>query len=526
MNILKTKRRGYSLATLTLALAGQAAVADPVSWVAGNGAWETAANWSTGLLPTTDDFVDIQYTGSVTSSAADNFAKEFLNKSALSVSAGKLAVTGTIDTFGALSVQTGAALAAGRIYVQSGGGLNVAGLGANVTVTEGVFNSGAWTMAAGGTLVAESFDNFNSLSLTSGGRASANSMINHGGAGVSISDVDSALVVHGNLTNDGSITVTDQGLLDTHSVDNNLLIRVTHGSQTAESIINRGQGSVLQISGSNAQLTVSGAVSNGNQDGAAQIEVSAGANAHINSLINDGTVEVNGADLTGVDLDNHSGTVTVNTANVDLTGRLMNSAMLTIDASSAVHTAEFQQTAGHTDITGGTLGASNEFGVQIAGGEFRGHGTIDGKLVLSGSGLLSLDDTPSTDSIGHFDVMAGLALLGGTFVADLAGSAAGAYDLLDVQGAATLGGTLKVALLDGYNPILGDAFDIILANSISGAFGTILLPALSDGLTFTTINGGTFFRLQVTAVPVPAPVLLLGGALSVLGYYARRRRTA
>ena len=65
--------------------------------------------------------------------------------------------------------------------------------------------------------------------------------------------------------------------------------------------------------------------------------------------------------------------------------------------------------------------------------------------------------------------------------------------------------------------MLGDAFDIILADSITGAFGTVLLPTLGDGLEFTTFNGGGFFRLQVAAVPLPAPALLLGGALAVLG---------
>ena len=526
MNISKERRLGYGLATLTLALAAQTSVAAPVSWVVGNGAWETAANWSTGSLPSAGDFVDIQHPGGVTSSAANNFAKEFVNKSALSVTAGKLAVTGTIDTFGALAVQSGAVLDAGRIYVQNGGGLDVSGVAATVNVTEGVFSSGNWTMAAGATLGAESFDNFNSFDLTSGSRATANSMINHGSAGVSISDANSALTIHGNLTNDGAIFVTDQGLLDTHSMDNNALVRVTHGTQTAESIINRGQGSVLQIRGANAQLTVSGAVTNGNHDGAGQIEVSEGANAHINNLINDGTVDVSDAHLTGEDLNNRSGAVAVNTATVGLTGRLMNSALLTIDGTSVVHTAAFQQTAGYTSITGGTLSASDDFGVQIAGGEFRGHGTIDGKLVLSGTGLLSLDNIPSADSIAHFDVMAGLELLGGTFVADLAGTAFADHDVLNVRGAATLGGTLRVALLDGYNPTLGDGFDIILADSISGAFGAMLLPSLSDGLKFTAINGGTFFRLQVAAVPLPAPLVLLGGALSVLGYCARRRRTA
>ena len=526
MNSSKAMRVGYSLAVVTMLLAGQVVLADPLSWVAGDGAWEHATNWSGGALPTAGDFVDIQHTGSVTSSAADNLAKEFVNKSALSVAAGKLAVTGTLDTFGVVSVHAGAALDAGRIYVQSGGGLDVSGIGANVNVTEGVFSSGDWTMALGAALGAESFDNFNSLVLTSGARATANSMINHRGSGVSISDANSSLTIHGNLTNDGTVFVSDQGLLDTHSVRNNATIRVTEGSQTAESIFNRGQGSYLQIRGANAHLTVSNVVTNGNEDGVGRIEVVEGANAHINNLINDGAVDVNNGHLTGDDLDNRVGAVVARAAAVDLTGRLLNSAVLDIDATSVVRTAEFQQSGGYTSIKGGTLGASSDFGVQIAAGEFRGHGTIDGKLVLSGTGLLAVDDIPFFDSVSHFDVMAGLELLGGTFVADLAGTALGGYDVLNVQGATILGGTLKVALLDGFKPMLGDAFDIILADSIAGAFGTIVLPTLSDGLKFTTLNGGTFFRLQVAAVPLPAPALLLGGALGVLGYTGRRRRAA
>lgn len=115
------------------------------------------------------------------------------------------------------------------------------------------------------------------------------------------------------------------------------LVRVMDGTQAAESIVNRGQGSLLQIRGANAQLTVSGAVTNGNHDGAGQIEVSEGANAHINNLINDGTVDVSDAHLTGEGLNNRSGAVAVNTATVGLSGRLMNSALLTIDATSVVH---------------------------------------------------------------------------------------------------------------------------------------------------------------------------------------------
>ena len=533
MNSSNAMRVGYSLAVVTMLLAGQVVLADPLSWVAGDGAWEHATNWSGGALPTAGDFVDIQHTGSVTSSAADNLAKEFVNKSALGVAAGKLAVTGTIDTFGVVSVQGGAILDAGRITIESGGGFAVIGGGssANVHVTEGVFNYGIWQMTGAAALGAESFDNFNSIGIAGGATASANSMINHLSADVSIKDAGSSLRIHGNLTNDGAVFVDDQGQFDTHSIQNNALIRVTNGTQTTESIINRGLGSQLQIRGVSAQLDVSDFLTNADLDGGSMLEVSDGARAHIEHLVNAGSVTIDGGHLSGRDLENRGG-LDVAGGSAELTGRVLNGALLSIDATSSLSAERFQQTALNlgtlvqTYLRGGSLGASGDFGVQVAVGELRGHGTIDGKLTLTGSGLLAPDESEVSDMTGRLDVKAGLELLGGSFAVDLGGTSPSDYDLLDVDGAATLGGTLKVVLLDGFKPILGDAFDIILADSIGGAFGNILLPTLSDGLKFTTLNGGTFFRLQVASVPLPAPALLLGGALGVLGYTARRRRAA
>jgi hypothetical protein len=209
-------------------------------------------------------------------------------------------------------------------------------------------------------------------------------------------------------------------------------------------------------------------------------------------------------------------------ATADMTGRMLNEAGLSIDGSSALHVESFQQTGGSTVLKGGTLGASGAFGVQIAAGELSGHGSIDGRLVMSVDGVLSAGD--SSDATQRFNVAAGLDLLGGTFAVDLGGTSAGDHDLLDVTGAATLGGTLKVALLGGFKPVLGDAFDIILADGITGTFASMLLPTLSDGLFFKTINGGNFFRLEVAAVPLPAPALLLGGGVAVLGFATRRRQ--
>ncbi len=146
MNKPSITRRGQGLVALALVSSAPFALADNLTWVAGDGAWENAANWSGAALPGVDDFVDISHLGNVTSSASANLAKELLNKSALGIGAGKLAVTGTVDTFGAVTVDGGATLDAGRITIESGGALGVRDTGSAVHVVQGVFNHGDWQM--------------------------------------------------------------------------------------------------------------------------------------------------------------------------------------------------------------------------------------------------------------------------------------------------------------------------------------------------------------------------------------------
>ena len=67
--------------------------------------------------------------------------------------------------------------------------------------------------------------------------------------------------------------------------------------------------------------------------------------------------------------------------------------------------------------------------------------------------------------------------------------------------------------------MVGDFFDIILATSVTGDFDEILLPMIGNGLALEASNEGTYYRLQITAVPVPPalPVFLM------CLFYLRRR---
>lgn len=546
MKKLKSNRRRQALAALTLIAGAPAAFADNLLWTAGDGAWENGANWLGGQAPGAGDFAVLEKTPipTITSTGADNIALELKTSNKVNVTAGKLTVLGTIQTqnSGSLSVLGGAHVDAGRISHEAGReAFLISGIGSAVSVSQGVFNSGAMLVRSNATLDAESIDNFASvpldfasLRIDGGAHVTANSMINHGrdlANGLSAGDVivdgaGSALTIHGALTNEALIGVSDHAVLDTHSIDMTeaASLGVTSGGKiTTQSVINHGfvqvhSGGSPATEG--ASLEVSDLFTN---HGTLQVMVA--TTASIAGLDNRALVTVEGGKLSGQQLKNSGDGKLVLTdgATVSFDAALSASRFgITIDGVDAsMQTGKFQQQAGTTFVNGGTLGASSAFGVQIVGGELTGHGNIDGRLVMDGEGALNAGD--ANDATQRFDIAAGLALLGGSFAVDLGGTADSDHDLLDVTGAATLGGTLRVALESGYVPILGDAFDIILADSITGAFGNILLPTLGNGLKFTTMNGGSFFRLEVAAVPLPAPALLLSGALGVLGYTARRR---
>lgn len=71
------------------------------------------------------------------------------------------------------------------------------------------------------------------------------------------------------------------------------------------------------------------------------------------------------------------------------------------------------------------------------------------------------------------------------------------HDRLVVQGAATLAGTLEVALFDGYDPPAGAEFLILDASSLDGQFSTESLPPLDGGRAWQVIYGDDSVSLRV-----------------------------
>jgi hypothetical protein len=109
------------------------------------------------------------------------------------------------------------------------------------------------------------------------------------------------------------------------------------------------------------------------------------------------------------------------------------------------------------------------------------------------------------------------------------------YDRYSVGGALSLqGGTLDVTLGNGFVPVAGDSFQILTWGTLSGTFGTVTLPALSAGLTWSTSALYTSGTISVTSqsanTEAPLPVWALGalgtGLIGIASRRMRKRRRA
>jgi hypothetical protein len=157
--------------------------------------------------------------------------------------------------------------------------------------------------------------------------------------------------------------------------------------------------------------------------------------------------------------------------------------------------------------------ATTDLTIAVAAGAMSGGGSVGGDLINSGAVL-----SPG-DGVGMMSVMGNFSQgIDGVLAIELAGS--DNYDLLDIQGSAEFGGALDVSLLGGFQPSLGDEFDILNFSSASGSFDTMSLPELASGLQWDMSN--LYAAGNLTVVPEPAGILLLVCGSFVFGFIRRR----
>ncbi len=139
-----------------------------------------------------------------------------------------------------------------------------------------------------------------------------------------------------------------------------------------------------------------------------------------------------------------------------------------------------------------------------------------GDLIVDAPSTLQAEDgatigadllNEGTVSPGTLDVVdVGLLNLGGDFTQaltgqleiDLSGTGAGFFDTLAVTDLASLDGTLDVSLLAGFDPVVGDSFEILTAGGgVAGTFDTLLFPALDPGEFMIISYGANSVTLSI-----------------------------
>lgn len=148
---------------------------------------------------------------------------------------------------------------------------------------------------------------------------------------------------------------------------------------------------------------------------------------------------------------------------------------------------------GTLTITGGTIRArqfttSNQFSNRIVwqGGRLELQAVAGSPLVNNG-GVLAPTNVADDNATGLLQIATDYQQLAGSVEIQLA--SASSFDRIEVSGAMTLAGKLKVALLDGFVPQPWTSYSILLAaGGISGNFQSLELPNLGPSATWQIVR--------------------------------------
>jgi T5SS/PEP-CTERM-associated repeat protein len=472
-------------------------------WEVGLGNWSTAADWAPDGVPGLSDFAFVSNVGTVqvnnaqsvqllelgraSSGAAGIGTLELLSGANLTLTTYELRMgryvggTGTVvHADGTLNAAAGVVVAADNAssratYLMNGGTLNVTAgalwVGAVNGAGQGTFSHTAGTVGV------------NDLRI--GAHAGGSGQYTMSGGTLTVGAGDTFFV--GNASGVGTFTMSsgNASILGSAYIgqfgDSTGTVAVTGGTMTMS-------GFQIQVgrSGSSGQLTV-----NGGSVVASNTQILVG---HDSISTRPGVLTISG------------GTFTVSSGN-----------SLHIGAGGGY---------GTVDLTGGTFvhngsstkGANGLF--NFTGGTLKGTGSLSYDLNNTGGTL-----APGA-SAGTFTINGNYTQSSGTLLVELEGTTQSTqYDLLDINGTASLGGTLQVQL-SSFTPAFGDLFEVVEADS---AISSLFANAPVDGGTYN-LGPGTFrvrynvsgfgtagnvILDQFTAV-IPEPstlfLLLLGGA--------------
>lgn len=177
----------------------------------------------------------------------------------------------------------------------------------------------------------------------------------------------------------------------------------------------------------------------------------------------------------------------------------------------------YVQTAGATHVRGELEVDAGV--VDLSGGALDGTGVVDGDVVVGLATFAPGESAGTLDVEGDF-----LPTLDGTLDIEIGGLTPDTeHDVLIVTGDAVLDGTLRLSLIDDFEPTIGDSFEILLAGGVVGEFPCVDAPVLTDGVFVVAYDVDRVTVSVAASGPSPADldndgivgfgdlVILLGG---------------
>jgi autotransporter-associated beta strand protein/T5SS/PEP-CTERM-associated repeat protein len=417
---------------------------------------------------------------------------------------GSLAITSG-GTVADSSVTIGAS-AGGSGTVRVGGGAATATWTTSGDLTVGASGTGTLTITNGG-IVAD-------LSATLGSSSDGNGTANvGGGTGNAIWTTSGKLTV-GNKGR-GTLNINSGGVVNASALDGTLT--VSPGDFDQNGVVDAGDYNIWRSTfRSTSDLR---ADANGNRVVDMADYVAWRNAADGNSFINfdGGKLSITGTDSSSnlMKLQTNGGTIEVPTPGTTftITSAILGVGQLTKAGPGALVLSGTNTYSGLTTVSGGTLAVNGAIagGASVgSGATFQGVGSVAGTLTVNSGGTVAPGNPlASSNRIGTL-TLGGLTLSSGAEMdIEIAGAVAGSsgYDVISVNGIASLGGQLKVigASLGSpwFLPTVGEKFDII--TTTGGTVGAFSAPGSQwvtggETIRYSTTYAASKVTLQVTSI--------------------------